>query len=965
MPMDLSPERDCMKGYLYKWTNYLKGYQKRWFVLQNGLLSYYRNPAEMAHTCRGTIKLADAIVKRIGSVYFEISNSSAQKFHIKTSSESEQLAWLSALSNAKKAAVALRKQGDDSDAYADGFEDDDDYKTSSTTDENGIRFINDALVKLEAHVTDLERYQLTMNRKGEELRRSVGDVESARDPTELLQRFNLARERATVFKVASMAMVNSCSEFTRFTRSQFTRWQRIFNNQNERCALLEQMIEQLAKQLRQLECLTKQNNPQSAVTTGSTGGTTNSSLNIKAFCRPPGQAVRVQHLSHTEAHSQKENATVALDTTQNTTASTVSNEISNTCPGDSSKATAKSISSSESSTHHFSHSREPIQQRSSHHNEDTSDDDFYDAEEANSEFSITLPDLSPSESKNNGSKDPRKTCGNLASNKSNDNQTSLSNSQDDDSMIPVGSDIADEYESDVGFTDDEADEYTDQNSQSNQFGKLREARVIQPRSRRCESRSGTLVSSGDGQMTQDLTTTGESDNRCSHSQTNSELDVIKKRLPIVRRMSIPPKPNISLNLWSIMKNCIGKELTKIPMPVNFSEPLSMLQRLTEDFEYSSCLDRAAACQDSLEQMAYVAAFTVSAYATTAVRTNKPFNPLLGETYECDRTDDFGWRSFAEQVSHHPPACALHCESNAWYCWFDFSMTTKFRGKYLQINPVGTCHLVFRRTGHHYTWHKIPLTVHNIIVGRLWIDNSGEMDIINHNTGEKCHLSYKPYSYFSNEKPRRVTGAVLDKSGEVRYVLNGTWDDSLEYAPVVSTRHSRNGKPVLETGPARVLWQSNALPPDAERMYCFTRLALQLNEPEEGVCPTDSRLRPDQRLMEAGRWDDANRAKVELEELQRQRRRQMAAELAAQSLDSSKQDEPSDMHNKYESSVSDRYNSPSSSSASNFLDIVDSQHKPLWFTKEFDQVTNKETYIFTGKYWENKLTHDWSMCPKIY
>ncbi|CAH8592629.1 unnamed protein product [Schistosoma rodhaini] len=950
--MDLSLERDCMKGYLYKWTNYLKGYQKRWFVLQNGLLSYYRNPAEMAHTCRGTIKLADATVKKIGTVYFEISNSSAQKFHIKANSESEQLAWLSALSNSKTAAVALRKQGYDSDAYADGYEDDDDYKTSSTTDENGIRFINDALVKLEAHVTDLERYQLTMNRKGEELRRSVGDVESARDPTELLQRFNLAREHATVFKVASMAMVN------------FVRWQRIFNNQNERCALLEQMIEQLAKQLRQLECLTRQNNPQSTVTLGSGGGTVSSSLNIKSVSRPLGQAVRVQHLPHTEARPQEENVTSSLDIAHDTITSDVSKENSNICADKSLKASEKHISSLESSAHHFPYSREFIQQHSSQHNEDTSDDDFYDAEEANSEFSITLPDLSPNESKNNGNITSRKTCGNLASNKSNDNQTGLSNSQDEDSVIPAGSDIADEYESDVGFTDDEADEYADQNSQSNQFGKLREARVIQPRSRRCGSRPGTLVPSGDGQMTQDIPTTEESNSR-DHSQAVSEPDVIKKRLPIVRRISIPPKPNISLNLWSIMKNCIGKELTKIPMPVNFSEPLSMLQRLTEDFEYSSCLDHAAACQDSLEQMAYVAAFTVSAYATTAVRTNKPFNPLLGETYECDRTDDFGWRSFAEQVSHHPPACALHCESNAWYCWFDFSMTTKFRGKYLQINPVGTCHLVFRRTGHHYTWHKIPLTVHNIIVGRLWIDNSGEMDIINHNTGEKCHLSYKPYSYFSNDKPRRVTGAVLDKSGDVRYVLNGTWDDSLEYAPVVSTRHSRNGKPVLETGPARVLWQSNPLPPDAERMYCFTRLALQLNEPEEDVCPTDSRLRPDQRLMEAGRWDEANRAKVELEELQRQRRRQMAAELAAQSLASSKQDETSNTHSKSDSSVSEQYNSQSSPSVSNFLDIVDSQHKPLWFTKEFDQFTNKETYIFTGKYWEHKLIHDWSLCPKIY
>ena len=46
------PETAETKGWLYKWTNYIKGYQKRWFVLQNGLLSYYRNQAEMAHTCR-------------------------------------------------------------------------------------------------------------------------------------------------------------------------------------------------------------------------------------------------------------------------------------------------------------------------------------------------------------------------------------------------------------------------------------------------------------------------------------------------------------------------------------------------------------------------------------------------------------------------------------------------------------------------------------------------------------------------------------------------------------------------------------------------------------------------------------------------------------------------------------------------------------------------------------------------
>lgn len=34
-----------------------------------------------------------------------------------------------------------------------------------------------------------------------------------------------------------------------------------------------------------------------------------------------------------------------------------------------------------------------------------------------------------------------------------------------------------------------------------------------------------------------------------------------------RRKTIRQKPNTSLSLWSIMKNCIGKELSRIPVPV--------------------------------------------------------------------------------------------------------------------------------------------------------------------------------------------------------------------------------------------------------------------------------------------------------------------------------------------------------------------------------------------------------------
>lgn len=56
----------------------------------------------------------------------------------------------------------------------------------------------------------------------------------------------------------------------------------------------------------------------------------------------------------------------------------------------------------------------------------------------------------------------------------------------------------------------------------------------------------------------------ESSNQSSYNESTGKDLLPRKR----RRSRIPDKPNYSLNLWSIMKNCIGKELSKIPMPVS-------------------------------------------------------------------------------------------------------------------------------------------------------------------------------------------------------------------------------------------------------------------------------------------------------------------------------------------------------------------------------------------------------------
>uniref|UniRef100_A0A8C3Y6L0 Oxysterol-binding protein n=1 Tax=Catharus ustulatus TaxID=91951 RepID=A0A8C3Y6L0_CATUS len=407
----------------------------------------------------------------------------------------------------------------------------------------------------------------------------------------------------------------------------------------------------------------------------------------------------------------------------------------------------------------------------------------------------------------------------------------------------------------------------------------------------------------------------------------------------LRRTRIPDKPNYSLNLWSIMKNCIGKELSKIPMPVNFNEPLSMLQRLTEDLEYHELLDKAVKCESSTEQMCFVAAFSVSSYSTTVHRTAKPFNPLLGETFELDRLEELGFRSLCEQVSHHPPAAAHHVYSRrGWTLWQEITIASKFRGKYLSIMPLGAIHLEFHSSGNHYVWRKVTSTVHNIIVGKLWIDQSGEIEIVNHKSKDKCQLKFTPYSYFSRDVPRKVTGVVSDADGKAHYVMSGTWDEKMECSKIIHSSHGSTStegkqKTVYQTLSPKVLWRKYPLPENAENMYFFSELALTLNEPEERVAPTDSRLRPDQRLMESGRWDEANVEKQRLEEKQRAVRRRREAE-AVEALEEGEWKD-------YEG------------------------YTPLWFERKADAVTGELICVYKGGYWEAKDKQDWSVCPDIF
>ena len=111
--------------------------------------------------------------------------------------------------------------------------------------------------------------------------------------------------------------------------------------------------------------------------------------------------------------------------------------------------------------------------------------------------------------------------------------------------------------------------------------------------------------------------------------------------------------------FSIVKDLIGKDITKIALPVFMNEPTCVIQRLGEFMSYiSRGLILAAKEEDPCKQLALVASNNLCAYNCIIGRFSKSFNPLLGETFEMV-TPEF--RLLVETVSHHPPISAVHLQ----------------------------------------------------------------------------------------------------------------------------------------------------------------------------------------------------------------------------------------------------------------------------------------------------------------
>lgn len=394
--------------------------------------------------------------------------------------------------------------------------------------------------------------------------------------------------------------------------------------------------------------------------------------------------------------------------------------------------------------------------------------------------------------------------------------------------------------------------------------------------------------------------------------------------PAHEQKASPDKPN----LWSILKEALGKDITRISLPVYFNEPISFLQRLTEDVEHSYLLDQAAQSTfaGSVDRIALVAAFVISHYAATAQRPSKPFNPLLGETFDLILPDR-GLAVIAEQVSHHPPVSALHAIGHGWKYHTAHKVRSRFHPNSLEVWPEGSVHIEFD-DGDHYVYEQAHTFVHNIILGDLWIDNGGTITIRDVARKRFCAVIKlrSGSSFFGETKTRgEVVGKVIrasngkDSSAKTLRKISGNWNRELKID-------------------GRVVWRVKARPGRrATGGYSMTDWAWAMNSVGDGIehvlpC-TDSRFRPDQRLLEDGFHRNASAEKDRLEAAQRRRRRE----------GESGQESESDTETETETGTAVERSAAG----------MGGELRPRWFELADDAATGKKEWRYGGEYFKTK------------
>lgn len=252
------------------------------------------------------------------------------------------------------------------------------------------------------------------------------------------------------------------------------------------------------------------------------------------------------------------------------------------------------------------------------------------------------------------------------------------------------------------------------------------------------------------------------------------------------------------------------DLTKITLPTFILERRSFLEMLADFLAHPDQFVSVADCSNARDRFIQVTKWYLSAFhaGRKSPVPKKPYNPILGETFQCyydlgantsstnhlSKDGPVPWANdehvtfIAEQTSHHPPIASFYAECPAKRIQVDGCIWTKskFLGLSVAVHMIGSATITLLDHDENYVI-TFPSAYGRSILGVPWFEMGGKVTIECEKTGHSANIEFltKP---FYNGKKHQISGSLFGPDKKEFCKIDGEWNGVM-YAKYSDTKTS--------------------------------------------------------------------------------------------------------------------------------------------------------------------------------
>ena len=216
--------------------------------------------------------------------------------------------------------------------------------------------------------------------------------------------------------------------------------------------------------------------------------------------------------------------------------------------------------------------------------------------------------------------------------------------------------------------------------------------------------------------------------------TNQE--VIKKQSGIIKDI-----------IQQMTKGLLQGGTMSLSLPIRIFEPRTMLERITDWFAFAPLLlKKAGSMENKIESFKQIICFSLSALFRSTQQL-KPFNPMLGETYQCFWED--GTKMYLEHTSHIPPVSHFYINDysdNIFSLsgYFDMQMGGMLKAlvtNTMSIIPKGKITVYLKKLNQRISYQFPKITLGGAIFGQRYVLFDGHMKFEDRENNLKCVIAF--------------------------------------------------------------------------------------------------------------------------------------------------------------------------------------------------------------------------------